>query len=116
MQTSDEAKYEPDDMLYTPAVICGWMYCGRWSNDNILGNVYDITYKNIRVYADARHRPPPHHLPRPPPDHPLDPHPHARPQFNGKRLTAADVEIEKNEFTGDITLNRFCCKTKPHGP
>ncbi len=104
MQTSDEAKYEPDDMLYTPAVICGWMYCGRWSNDNILGNVYDITYKNIRVYADEGFGVPPIYFRGASPENRFDRITIDGLYFNGKRLTAADVEIEKNEFTGDITL------------
>jgi hypothetical protein len=34
-------------------------YCGRWSKDNLLGSVSNITYRNIQVLADGLDRMPP---------------------------------------------------------
>ena len=50
---------ETDDMVYAPPeepngaeIGKAWQYCGMWSPDNILGNVRDVTYRNIRILAD----------------------------------------------------------------
>jgi len=51
IQETDDAEF----IVRTPCisgVIEGWMYCGKWSNAGILGNVSDIIFRNISVYAE----------------------------------------------------------------
>ena len=51
-QVSDDMKYEPEDKPYAEPAITAWMYCGRWSPDNILGHVDDIHFKNVAIRTD----------------------------------------------------------------
>ena len=47
-----------DDEVFAPPadwknyLIRGWIYCNRWSDDGIYGDVHDITYRNIAAYTD----------------------------------------------------------------
>ena len=49
IQRSDDEIYISEDGCYISDVIRGWMYCNKWSKAGLLGNVYDITYRNISV-------------------------------------------------------------------
>lgn len=51
-QESDDMEYNPGDEPAHDAFIKDWMYCGVWSDDNILGHVHDIKYKNIFITKD----------------------------------------------------------------
>ncbi|MBP5273864.1 MAG: hypothetical protein ILO36_02875, partial [Abditibacteriota bacterium] len=51
-QESDGMEYEPAEGFCVTPVIYGWMYCGRWTKDNIPGNVRDVTYRMISVFTD----------------------------------------------------------------
>ena len=51
-QHTDDTKYAPPDEYHVSPVITGWMYCNKWTNDGIYGNIYDITYRDIRVFTD----------------------------------------------------------------
>lgn len=51
-QESDDMEYNPGDEPAHDAFIKDWMYCGVWSDDNILGHVHDIRYSNIRIIKD----------------------------------------------------------------
>ena len=47
-----------DDEVFAPPadwknyLIRGWIYCNRWSDDGILGDIHDVTYRNIAAYTD----------------------------------------------------------------
>lgn len=51
-QSSEDAKYDPPDVPNCPNVIKNFMYCGMWTEDQILGNVRDVSYRNIEIFAD----------------------------------------------------------------
>ena len=51
LQLSDEDIFVPPENWHW-YLIRGWIYCNRWSDDGILGNVHDITYRNIAAYTD----------------------------------------------------------------
>lgn len=51
-QQTDDMVYDAGDVPAHDAFIKDWMYCGVWSDDNILGHVHDIKYKNIRIIKD----------------------------------------------------------------
>lgn len=51
-QQSDDMEYNPGDEPAHDAFIKDFMYCGVWSDDNILGHVHDIKYKNIFITKD----------------------------------------------------------------
>jgi hypothetical protein len=51
LQNADEDTFVPPEN-WTWYLIRGWIYCNRWSDDGILGNVHDITYRNIRIELD----------------------------------------------------------------
>ena len=51
LQLSDEDTFVPPENWHW-YLIRGWIYCNRWSDDGILGNVHDITYRNIAAYTD----------------------------------------------------------------
>lgn len=51
-QQSDDMEYNPGDEPAHDAFIKDFMYCGVWSDDNILGHVHDIKYKNILITKD----------------------------------------------------------------
>lgn len=51
-QQSDDMEYDPGDEPAHDAFIKDFMYCGVWSDDNILGHVHDIKYKNIFITKD----------------------------------------------------------------
>ena len=51
LQNADEDTFVPPEN-WTWYLIRGWIYCNRWSDDGILGNVHDITYRNIAAYTD----------------------------------------------------------------
>ncbi|MBR0509929.1 MAG: hypothetical protein IJJ85_07400 [Clostridia bacterium] len=51
-QHSDDMAYAPPPEPNSGEIAKVWQYCGIWSPDNILGNVRDVTYRNIRIYAD----------------------------------------------------------------
>lgn len=51
-QKTADMVYEPGDEPAHDAFIKNWMYCGMWSDDNILGYVHDIKYNNIRIIKD----------------------------------------------------------------
>ncbi len=51
-QQSDDMEYAPGDEPAHDAFIKDWMYCGVWSDDNILGHVHDIRYSNIFITKD----------------------------------------------------------------
>lgn len=50
LQESDEMEFIPRTVNISD-VIRGWMYCGTWSHAGLLGNVSDITFRNISVIA-----------------------------------------------------------------
>lgn len=51
-QESDDMEYDPGSEPAHDAFIKDWMYCGVWSDDNILGYVHDIRYSNIFIFLD----------------------------------------------------------------
>ncbi len=51
-QHTDDTPYDPPDRPYASPLIIGWMYRNRWTQDGIYGDVHDIRYKDISVYAD----------------------------------------------------------------
>ncbi len=51
-QHTEDMPYEPGPEPASLPFIKAWMYCGRWSDDNILGHVHDISYDNVRLFVD----------------------------------------------------------------
>ncbi len=49
-QHRDGEPYRPEP--FNGQVSLNWMYCNVWTQDGLLGNVRDITYRNIHVVAD----------------------------------------------------------------
>ena len=49
IQHNDDEEYVAGEEPYISDVSRGWMYCNRWSKAGLLGNVYDITFRNISV-------------------------------------------------------------------
>lgn len=103
-QESEDAVYAPADGPFTAELICGWMYNGLWTKDMIYGNIYDVTYRNIHIYAEEGLGIPPIMFKSATPENRFDRITIDGLYFNGKRLTAEDVTIKKNEFTGEITF------------
>jgi hypothetical protein len=50
LQNRDDEVYKP--VHFNSHISMNWMYCGVWSPDGILGNVYDLTYRGIHVVGD----------------------------------------------------------------
>jgi hypothetical protein len=50
LQNRDDEVYKPEH--FNSHISMNWMYCGVWSPDGILGNVYDLTYRGIHVVGD----------------------------------------------------------------
>ena len=50
LQNRDDEVYKPEH--FNSHISMNWMYCGVWSPDGILGNVYDLTYRDIHVVGD----------------------------------------------------------------
>ncbi len=51
-QQSDDMEYAPPEEFWVPDVIRVWMYCNMWTKDGILGQVHDITYRDIYILTD----------------------------------------------------------------
>ncbi|MBQ8578878.1 MAG: hypothetical protein IJ449_13085 [Clostridia bacterium] len=101
-QQSDDMVYAPADTPWMCDVIKGWMYCGRWSNDGIYGNVYDITYRDIAVYADEGMPNPVVSFTGADETHTFD-----RIRIENMTYNGAPVmpQVNTNAFTGRITIN-----------
>lgn len=52
LQETDDDIYLPPDTPWVCDLIQSWMYCNVFSDDGILGEVSDITYRDIAIYAD----------------------------------------------------------------
>ncbi len=94
-QDSDDMIYEPENEPAHDAFIKDWMYCGVWSDDNILGHVHDIIYRNIYITKDES-------VPAP------------KAVFEGgdethiiENITVENVKINGEKFIPEITKNRF---------
>ena len=87
-QESDEMVYDPPEVPNCAEIGKAWQYCGMWSPDNILGNVRDVTYRNIQIIADPE-------VPEP-----------------GFRFDGADAE----HCIASVTIETVYCNGKPIAP
>lgn len=51
-QENDDMEYLWDGTPHVPWLFYAHLYCGRWSNDNLLGSNKNIRLKNIKVFLD----------------------------------------------------------------
>lgn len=100
-QSSDDMEYDPGDVPAHDAFIKDWMYCGVWSDDNILGYVHDIVYRNIRIFKDEA-------VPTPialfnggDKEHPIEKITVDGVYLNGEKMTP---QLQTNDYTGKIEL------------
>ena len=47
------APYKPSGRLFVPVLFNSNLYCGRWSDKMLLGNVHDIHVEDITIFADG---------------------------------------------------------------
>ncbi len=97
-QHSDDEPYRPEP--FNGQVSLNWMYCGVWSDDGILGNVYDVSYRNIHVVADEGVELPPFSFEGADADHGFRHITIENLTFNGKSVEP--YIVRENEFVWDI--------------
>lgn len=98
-QKSDDMEYDPGDEPAHDAFIKDWMYCGVWSNDNILGHVHDIKYNNIHIFKDEKVPMPAAVFNGGDETHPIENITVENVFVNGERIIP---EIEMNDFARNI--------------
>ncbi len=100
-QESDDMEYAPGDVPAHDAFIKDWMYCGVWSDYNLLGHVHDITYRNISIFKDDAVPAPAAVFNGGDETHPIENVTVENVTLNGEKFTP---EINKNEFAKNITV------------
>lgn len=99
LQLSDDEVFAPP-AEWKNYLIRGWIYCNRWSNDGILGDVHDITYRNIAAYTDDPSIQPLISFKSVDENHRFDRITIENVTLNGNPY---DLELLGNEFNGTIT-------------
>lgn len=98
-QESDDMIYEPGDVPAHDAFIKDWMYCGVWTDDNILGHVHDIKYSGIYIIKDEKVPEPTAILEGGDETHPMENITIENVYINGEKF---EPQIKKNDFTKNI--------------
>lgn len=104
-QHTDEQVYNPSEAPYMPSLFFAHIYNGMWSKDNMFGENYNITFKNIYVQLDDGLSSPPSTFVGQSDDHQT-----YNITIDGLYINDARVDdinkipLTTNEFTHDITL------------
>ena len=98
-QQTDDMVYDPGDVPAHDAFIKDWMYCGVWSDYNILGHVHNITYRNIRIIKDEEVPVPAAIFNGGDETHPIENITLENIYLNGEKITP---QTDKNEFAENI--------------
>lgn len=91
-----------DNDIFTPkpshtTLIYSFINCGVWSNDNILGKISNITFKDIEIFSDCDFSPE-IKLYGKDPEHLINNISFENITFNGKKLAEKDIKIDTNSF------------------
>ena len=99
---------DTDDMVYAPPAepnhhdaARAWLYCGMWSPDNIPGKLRDVTYRNIRIFADPEVPEPNFAFSGADAEHDVDGVTIESVYYNGSRYLP---RVFKNEFVGKVDV------------
>lgn len=101
-QSSDEMTYDGSEG-WMPQLFYSCHYCGRWSQDNIMGKSHDIHFRNITVYTDEGLPLPPSGFNGADEEHLCSDITIRRLQINGRALQSdADYPMSNNAFAQNI--------------
>ncbi len=95
LQNSDDEQFTPQHSH--TCLIYSFINCGVWSNDNMFGKISNVQFKNIHILSDEDFTPA-IKLSGIDSEHNIKNIEFENITFNGKKLTAKDINIESNSF------------------